>query len=82
MKVEADKKYNRRQFIWRAKGLCFIFPLQLQDEDLNEVVALIVQYLPYLTITVLNFSIPIIFARVVVLEDYSHNVALRITLAR
>ncbi|XP_052766878.1 transmembrane channel-like protein 7 isoform X2 [Mya arenaria] len=56
--------------------------LQLQERDLSEIVALIVQYLPYLTITVLNFSIPIVFQKLVVLEDYSPNLALKLTLFR
>ncbi|KAL4239706.1 ion transport [Mactra antiquata] len=56
--------------------------LVLQEQNLNEIVALIVQYLPYLTITVLNFIIPIFFQRIVVLEDYSHTNSLRITLGR
>lgn len=56
--------------------------LELQKQELNEIVALIVQYLPYLTITVLNFLIPIVFQKIVVLEDYPHNVALTLTLAR
>lgn len=56
--------------------------LELQKEELNEIVALIVQYLPYLTITILNFLIPLVFSRLVILEDYPHNVALILTLAR
>lgn len=56
--------------------------LELQKQHLNEIVALIVQYLPYLTITVMNFIIPIIFQKIVVLEDYLQNNALRITLGR
>ncbi|XP_060592581.1 transmembrane channel-like protein 7 [Ruditapes philippinarum] len=56
--------------------------LVLQEQELNEVLALIVQYLPYLTITVLNFLIPIVFQKIVTLEDYSQNNALRITLGR
>ena len=60
----------------------FLFCPQLQKETLNEIVALIVQYLPYLTITVLNFLIPIVFQKIVILEDYPHSVALTITLAR
>lgn len=56
--------------------------LELQEQNLVSIVALIVQYLPYLTITVLNFAIPIVFQKIVVLEDYSQNNALRITLVR
>ncbi|KAH3871075.1 hypothetical protein DPMN_034269, partial [Dreissena polymorpha] len=56
--------------------------LELQERDLSEIVLLIVQYLPYLTITVLNFAIPIAFQKLVFLEDYSPNFALRLTLFR
>lgn len=61
---------------------CRYILLQLQEQELNEIVALIVQYLPYLTITVLNFAVPIVFEKLVQLEDYSPTFALRLTLAR
>ena len=76
--------FFRIQIVFEAHHLdWFIFlSVQLQEQDLNEIVALIVQYLPYLTITVLNFAIPIVFQKIVHYEDYAPDLALRITLFR
>ncbi|KAL3876100.1 hypothetical protein ACJMK2_033978 [Sinanodonta woodiana] len=56
--------------------------VELQKEKLSEIVALIVQYIPTITITILNFIIPILFQKIVVLEKYSSRAEINITLAR
>ncbi|KAL5018333.1 hypothetical protein ScPMuIL_004055 [Solemya velum] len=63
--------------VWTTETL-----LELQKENLNEIVALIVQYLPYITISILNALVPIMFQKIVPYEKYSYGFALKITIAR
>ena len=61
--------------------LSYLLQLQ-QDKELNEIVLLILQYIPSLTITVLNGIVPVIFSKVIHAEDYMPAFALRLTLTR
>ncbi|XP_046366609.2 transmembrane channel-like protein 7 isoform X3 [Haliotis rufescens] len=56
--------------------------LQLDKTGQAEIVVLIYQYLPSLAITVLNFLVPLMFSKVVIVEDYSSSFELKITLFR
>ena len=57
------------------------FQLQ-QDTSLHEVLLLVLQYVPSVAITVLNVIVPVIFAKVIIAEDYMPSFALRLTLTR
>lgn len=59
-----------------------LFQLTNNNKDLNDTVLLIVQFLPSLTITMLNVIVPAIFDKVVLVEDYMPAFAIRITLIR
>ncbi|XP_046583482.1 transmembrane channel-like protein 7 [Haliotis rubra] len=56
--------------------------LELDKTGQTEIVVLIYQYLPSLAITVLNFLVPLMFTKVVIVEDYSGSFELKITLFR
>ncbi|XP_076459356.1 transmembrane channel-like protein 7 isoform X2 [Babylonia areolata] len=56
--------------------------LDLRDETTDQVLFLIIQLLPSLTITFLNFLVPLIFNALVQLEDYWPAFELKITLLR
>ncbi|XP_071107744.1 transmembrane channel-like protein 7 isoform X1 [Haliotis cracherodii] len=56
--------------------------LELDKTGQAEFVVLIYQYLPSLAITVLNFLVPLMFSKVVIVEDYSSSFELKITLFR
>ncbi|KAK3588971.1 hypothetical protein CHS0354_043141 [Potamilus streckersoni] len=56
--------------------------VELQKQELHVIVAFIVQYIPTITITILNFVIPILFQKMVVLEKYSSRAEINFTLAR
>lgn len=56
---------------------------QLQNQkNLSEIVELLVQYIPFVTITVLNAVLPIIFQKLVQFEDYRYEFGFKLTLAR
>lgn len=56
----------------------------LADESVidNRVLTLLVEFLPSITLTVLNVLIPPIFQKVVIFEDYTPETEIRITIAR
>ncbi|XP_067673750.1 transmembrane channel-like protein 7 isoform X2 [Haliotis asinina] len=56
--------------------------LELDKTGQAEIVVLIYQYLPSLAITVLNFLVPLMFSKVVIVEDYGGSFELKITLFR
>lgn len=56
--------------------------IKLQENDYEEILILIIQYVPYLTITILNLVIPIIFQKLVQFEKYKYETELKLTLAR
>ncbi|XP_041363437.1 transmembrane channel-like protein 7 isoform X2 [Gigantopelta aegis] len=56
--------------------------LDLRKQNLSEIVDLIVEYLPSLTVTFLNFVIPLMFSKVVIAEQYSPSFELKLTLFR
>lgn len=57
--------------------------LQLQNQkNLSEIVELLVQYIPFVTITVLNAVLPIMFQKLVQFEDYRYEFGFKLTLAR
>ena len=60
------------------------FGLQLQQDlvTIHPMLQFIVQYLPSLTITVLNTLMPIVFKKLVLLENYSPAFEMRMTLLR
>ena len=51
-------------------------------KNLSEIVELLVQYIPFVTITVLNAVLPIIFQKLVQFEDYRYEFGFKLTLAR
>lgn len=56
--------------------------IELQKNEYDEIVILIIQYVPYLTITILNLVIPIIFQKLVQFEMYRYESEIKWTLAR
>ncbi|XP_078317211.1 transmembrane channel-like protein 7 isoform X3 [Crassostrea virginica] len=57
--------------------------IELQKmKNLSEIVELLVQYIPFVTITVLNAVLPIIFQKLVQFEDYRYEFGFKLTLAR
>ncbi|XP_011438141.3 transmembrane channel-like protein 7 isoform X1 [Magallana gigas] len=57
--------------------------IELQNQkNLSEIVELLVQYIPFVTITVLNAVLPIIFQKLVQFEDYRYEFGFKLTLAR
>ncbi|KAJ8318741.1 hypothetical protein KUTeg_003832 [Tegillarca granosa] len=56
--------------------------IDLENQQLEEFVTLIVQYVPYITITALNLILPLIFQKLVTFEKYKHSTEIALTLAR
>ncbi|XP_071128748.1 transmembrane channel-like protein 7 isoform X6 [Mytilus edulis] len=56
--------------------------IELQKKEFEEIVILIIQYVPYLTITILNLAVPILFQKLVQFEMYKYETELKLTLAR
>lgn len=56
--------------------------IELQKKEYEDIVILIIQYVPYLTITILNLGVPIIFQKLVQFEMYKYETELKLTLAR
>lgn len=56
--------------------------IELQKNEYEEIVILIIQYVPYITITILNLAMPIIFQKLVQFEMYRYETELKFTLAR
>ncbi|XP_067672151.1 transmembrane channel-like protein 7 [Haliotis asinina] len=71
-----------------AAGACIFFATKFSTEfvssnpSANSYLLLLVQFLPSLTLTVLNVIIPLIFDKVVLLEQYSQAVVVQMTLIR
>ena len=57
--------------------------LQLQQDVANQAfLLLLVQFLPSLTITALNFIVPLVFQKMVLAEGYSPTMEIKITIFR
>ncbi|XP_021359860.1 transmembrane channel-like protein 7 isoform X2 [Mizuhopecten yessoensis] len=69
-------------------GACYLIAfttekmLDLLKKDLSDILALFVQYVPYITITALNLILPIVFQKLVQFERYFHENEIKITLTR
>ncbi|XP_033748390.1 transmembrane channel-like protein 7 isoform X2 [Pecten maximus] len=59
-----------------------LLTLQKEFTDFNQAVQFVIEYIPSVTITLLNIIIPIIFKKVVVLEDYTPSFEMIMTLLR
>ncbi|XP_005112282.2 transmembrane channel-like protein 7 [Aplysia californica] len=83
------KRFGINLFVIALLGASFYaifaatdFLLEKQTEQLSFIVALLIQYLPSIIISVLNFFIPEIFLKLAEVEEYSNNFTTRITIVR
>ncbi|XP_060064146.1 transmembrane channel-like protein 7 isoform X2 [Ylistrum balloti] len=69
-------------------GACYLIAfttekmLDLLKNDLSDILALFVQYVPYITITALNLLLPLVFQKLAQFERYFHENEIKITLTR
>ncbi|XP_069122851.1 transmembrane channel-like protein 7 isoform X2 [Argopecten irradians] len=69
-------------------GACYLIifttekMLDLLKNDLSDILSLIVQYVPYITITALNLILPFVFQKLAQFERYFHENEIKITLTR
>ncbi|KAK3091066.1 hypothetical protein FSP39_016869 [Pinctada imbricata] len=56
--------------------------IKVQQQELEAIIEFLVQYVPFLTITILNLVLPIVFQKIVKFEDYTYSTEIKITLAR
>ncbi|XP_033748411.1 transmembrane channel-like protein 7 isoform X2 [Pecten maximus] len=69
-------------------GACYLIifttekMLDLLKNDLSDILALFVQYVPYITITALNLMLPFVFQKLAQFERYFHENEIKITLTR
>ena len=59
--------------------------IQLLQRDTvknNALLSLVVEFLPSIAITILNVIVPLIFQKIVVMEDYSPENEIRFTIGR
>ena len=65
---------------WWSMIVCF--QLQREFGDVHAIVQTLIQFMPSVTITVLNIIVPIIFVKLVQFEDYMPAFQMQITLLR
>ena len=78
-----SKSYVSRYFICLRRHVYLRLQWLTYDTILNNpFLKLLVEFLPSLTVTVLNFLVPLIFQKLVLAEGYSPTTEIKITIFR
>lgn len=72
----------KRENVKKNFSFPLLFQLQREFGDVHPIVQTLIQFMPSVTITLLNIIVPIMFKKLVEFEDYMPAFQMQITLLR